>query len=480
MGMTRYLCLLTATAMSATVYTASLTTVQQEIMGFSPSELVGQDFGTGDDFLKSVANQARKAYCSYVALDDSVPDVPGANGGLLSGVQREFVRSVCELPGDSVPLPPPNRAPSNLGKCQNVLYVVSSVVERGGGLGTDNFQTTVYGPVSLESRPLSGNADFVVWYLKHNGRNGATPGTGPLEDSLQSARRDSGKAYIRSATLAITNPPQVDCSRPTLPTDQTRRPVPPASNLPTVNIPIPNLPTINLPVIPLPIPIPVGGTFAPRLVIDVGGLTIDFSVGDVNITVNPKLEVPVTLFPPGYRQPALPPTIDPFTYAGLIDCCDEIQKKIEFVGSQVTKVDLATQDLKDRAVSTLNYLTGAITPLLEDIQECSCPPEGELFAAFNNLQGYEVSTEGKSIVVARVDLVNGGDVKKTFEVPNSPRVTICGWYAFGYEGRWGIRHPLQYENNICVPESGNYDGFSFGLYNGLTANGSVIVKKTEE
>lgn len=445
-------------------------------MAFPLKDIAGQNFQPGSDYLKSVANQARKAYCGYVGLDEMVPDIVDSGTSPLAALQKEFVRSVCELPDDPVMLPPARRAPSNQGQCQNVLYRVVSIVERGGGLGTDTFPTTVYGPISIQVRPFDGNPDFNLYVLKHNGRSGGAPGNPPLEDTLTTARKNGGSGYIQSAVLADTNPPQIDCARPTLPSDRT---VPSPSRdrqLPTVKIPVPDLPDIVIPVIPVPIPVLPGVRFAPTLVFDVGGINIEFSPGNVDFSFNPQINAPITINPPGFGQPALPPSVQPVGNQGGRDCCDQLLAEIAAARGQIEIVRAKSIDIQNGVEGVANVQSGTVVPLLKDIQECACPRPTRQIEGFTNLQTYTSSDPRSNMAFAQVRVLGGGDKRKTFGVPGGVPVTIAGWYAFGRDGRWGERRPLQFDSNLCLPETRLLTDFTFAVYNGLTASGTVHVE----
>lgn len=447
--------------------------------GVPLSSLAGQAFQEGSDYLLSIANQARKAYCGYVALDNSIPDVVDLTPPPLRALQNEFVRRVCELPDDPVPLPPAPRSPSNAGKCECLAYKIKGYYQEQGSEPIQ-FSNEVYGPITPYSRTVGAapNVQTQVGYT-HRGiyGGGCQPTT---QDNIV---RSAGIQYnltmvLTSITPYAPNPPApTDCSRPTLPTDNTTRKGP--SVPPSVNIPVPNLPDINIPVLPVPLPVAPNVSFEPKLVIDVGGINISFTMGDVEFSFNPNINAPITLFPPGYQQPALPPSVEPLPPQGGKDCCDEIFKRFNTVDSNLFKVDLATQGIKDDTANIKTVQNASVVPLLKDIQECVCLPDAQLFATYTNVQDIIFPAGDEEVAFAVVRLIGEGDEKKRFQTPGGEPVVMCGWYAFGRSGRWFDRHALQYKDNIMIPPSRGTNTFTFSVYNGLRANCQIFTYKKE-
>lgn len=448
-------------------------------MGYPIAEIANQNFQAGADYLKSIANSARKAYCTYVAVDNAIPDVVDVVPAPLKALQEEFVRSICELPADPVPLPPPNRLPSNAGSCACQPYRVNFSTLRGEVI-QETLTVDRLGPIGMFNRSADNPNDPTLRQV------GITSRGLPTEPCRTDLRFDQylqagGSVPISIRLNSVVPVPSstfVPCDRPTLPTDR-RPPGPVDRPRPTVNIPLPNLPDIEIPVFPVPLPVLPNVKFEPKLVIDVGGINVEFTIGEVNFNFNPELNAPITIFPPGYGQPSLPPAVRPDPSPSGEDCCDEILAAIAEVDVQVRETDLRVQGVQDTANGIKQTQDNAVVPLLEDIKDCSCPPETLQVATFNNLQGYTYQDANTKLAFAQVNVLTT-DIKKTWTVDGGKEVALVGWYAFGRSGRLGERRGLQFRNNLCLPEQPGMDEFTFGLYNGITANGTVHAEKTVE
>lgn len=445
-------------------------------MPFPLKDIAGQNFQPGSDYLKSVANQARKAYCAYVDLEEGIPDVVETGLSPLRALQKEFVRSVCELPEDPVPLPPSKRLPSNAGKCAGVYYQAKG---RGkspstGGQTVD-YQSGGWGPVSFAQRTFDPGSGTQVQY-GFEFQNG-TPATGPQPGRITNYFVTGVPDGTSFSVTSITPDPSLsptDCNRPTLPTDRTS----PRSDRqpPTVNIPVPDLPDIVIPVIPVPVPVLPGVRFAPTLVFDVGGINIEFSPGNVEFSFNPQINAPITINNPGGLAPTLPPSVQPVPPPSGRDCCEQLLAEIGAARGQIEIVRAKTIDIQTGVQRVEGVQSGTVVPLLEDIQECVCPKPTRQLAGFTNLQTFTSNEPTSNMAFAQVRIVDGGNKRKTFGVPGGVPVTIAGWYAFGRDGRWGERRPLQFDNNLCLPETRLLTDFTFAVYNGLTASGTVHVE----
>jgi hypothetical protein len=443
-------------------------------MPFPLRDIANQNFQPGSDYLKSIANAARKSYCSsgtalgdWAAGADTMP-IP------LKALMREIDRSICELPEEPVVLPPVQRSPSNAGSCECAPYEVKSFWKDGssqGVLNTDRF----YGPVTPFQREVGAppNVQQQVG-LFHRGIFGS--GCQPaIQETVK--RSDFNNPSLSQVVVSIApyspNPPApIDCVRPTLPTDRTARRQP--TDRPVINIPVPNLPDITIPVIPVPLPVLPGVKFEPKLVVDVGGINIEFGVGDVDFSFSPVLVAPIFITPPGTYQPSLPPGVQPLPSDGGVDCCDEllaaiaaVDGKVELTRSRVIDVENIVDNIQDIQLNTE-------VPLLKDIQDCACLPDTQLFQVFNNFQSVIFPAGEEEVAFATVTVTQGGDIKKTFGAPGGETVSIVGWYAFGRSGRQGERKPLQYINSIMQAPGRGWNTFTYSLYNGMRANCQIF------
>lgn len=448
-------------------------------MGYRWSEIANQEFQAGSDYLKSVANSARKAVCRSGDLVGNFLEFNELAPPAVAALLGELGRSLCELPEDPVLLPPANRAPSNEGKCQCQPYRVnyeilldgapfdSGFLDRRGAIG-----------VFREERPNPGQPrPAIALGITHFGNINESCSLAPIKNDLVIY---PGSGNIQLVLTGLSTPPGstfVPCERPTLPTDRPRTPLP--APRPTIDIPRPTLPPITIPIFPVPLPVLPNVKFEPKLVIDVGGINIEFTVGEVNFNFNPELNAPITIFPPGYGQPSLPPAVRPDPSPSGEDCCDEILAAIAEVDVQVRETDLRVQGVQDTANGIKQTQDNVVVPLLEDIKDCSCPPETVQVATFTNLQGYTYQDANTKLAFAQVNVLTT-DIKKTWTVDGGKEVALVGWYAFGRTGRLGERRALQFRNNLCLPEQPGMDEFTFGLYNGITANGTVHAEKTTE
>lgn len=447
--------------------------------GISLESIANQNFAPGDDYLLSIANQARKAYCTFVDINESVPDVVDIVPAPLKALQQELVRRVCELPQDPVPQRPPNRLPSNAGSCVCLPYRIKGFYQESGGPQI-SFTNEVYGPVTPYSRKI-GNPpnvqDSVGYTHRGNFGGGCLP---TLQDNI--VRQQNVGLGLRMTVVSIEpyapNPPApVDCQRPTLPTDRTV--TQPRLPSPSINIPRIDLPDINIPVLPVPLPIGPGISFEPKLVIDVGGINISFTMGDVEFSFNPQIDAPITFFPPGYKQPTLPPGVEPLPSKNSKDCCDEIFKRFNTVDSNLFKVDLATQGIKDDTQNIKTVQNASVVPLLKDIQECVCDPDAQLFQTFTNVRGCIFPAGEEEISFAVVRLAGNLNDRRTFEVPGGETVSMVGYCSFGVSGRWGERIPLQYRDNIVKAPGRGYNQFTASFIDLGTGNVQIFTYKKE-
>jgi len=448
-------------------------------MGYRWSEIANQNFQPGSDYLKSIANTARKAYCTVIApvdvwLADTFP-FPAESEAL----SRELARSLCELPEDPVPLPPADRLPSNIGQCQCQPYRVAYTVFTNG-VPFESGSIDRLGPINVSRReiPGSGGSTLVLVGITHRGNTTQACSPTAIVDDLLQASKSSNPTISIDSIVPVPNYGFVDCARSTFPTDKPRSPdnEPPR---PTIDIPRPTLPPITIPIFPVPIPVLPGVEFSPKLVLDVGGINIEFSIGEVNFKFNPQLNAPITIFPPGYGQPTLPPSVQPLPSPGGEDCCEEILEILDVISTRTQRIDLNVQDVEQTADNIEAVQSNNVIPLLEDIMKCACPLETVQVATFNNLQGYTYNNADTKLAFAQVNVLTN-DIKKTWTVDGGKEVALVGWFAFGRDGRLGVRRPLQFRNNLCLPEERGMNEFTFGLYNGITANGTVHAEENEE
>lgn len=446
-------------------------------MGWKIEDIANQNFQPGSDYLKSIANAARKEYCSSgTALGDWADDnntmpVP------LKSLLKEFDRSICELPQEPVPLPPANRRPSNEGQCVGLLYRVNnSWADNSGSINTDF--TNVFGPVTPYSRTfVDGPNIFTEIGYTYFGREGA-PTPGQMQTNItRSQQQATGLRFAAwSATpFSPNNPQPTECKRPTLPTDPVDRR--PPVDRPRVRIPSPGFPDIDLPIFPVPRIVAPGIKFEPKLILDVGGINIEFNVGGVDLSFSPTLIAPITIFPPGFGLPSLPPTINPD--GGSSSTCDltPVLDRLQLARGEIEVVRSEVIEAQNIANNISNVQLNTVVPLLQDIQDCVCLPDAILFSSVGNVQDYLFPAGEEELAFATIRLISGSDKAKTFGTPNGETVTIIGWYAFGRSGRWGERKGLQYSNNLLVPIGRGWNTFTFSLYNGLTANLQLFTYK---
>lgn len=448
-------------------------------MGYRWSEIANQNFQPGSDYLKSIANATRKAYCSVGApiegwLADNLPFPPA-----LEALSRETTRALCELPEEPIALPPPNRLPSNAGACDCQIYRVNFSTLRGQQV-QETLTIDRRGPIGMFNRSANNPSDPTLRQV------GITSRGLPTEPCQATTRFDQflqtgGSLPVSIRLNSVVPAPGstfVPCQRDTLPTDR-QPPGPVDRPRPTINIPIPTLPPITIPIFPVPLPVLPGVKFEPKLVIDVGGINVEFTIGEVNFNFNPQLNAPITIFPPGSGQPSLPPSVQPLPSPGGEDCCEEILEVLDVISTRTQRIDLNVQDVEQTTDNIEAVQSNNVIPLLEDIKDCACPPESVQVATFTNLQGYTYQDANTKLLFAQVNVLTT-DIKKTWTVDGGKEVALVGWFAFGRSGRLGVRKPLQFRNNLCLPDVPGMDEFTFGLYNGITANGTVHAEKNEE
>ena len=423
---------------------------QRKIMPWKIEEIANQNFAPGDDFLKSIANQARKVYCEYSALDEAIPDVVQLLPPPLMAMQKEFIRSVCELPQDPVPLPSRPRIPSNSGGCDCQLYRVTAQFTAYPDAEFPPFTSEpMYGPVGIWAGPIPGGTT-AAWGFVNRGDSstGCLPSARRVISS-QGFDPRSQLSILGIAPAGLPGSPFINCARPTLPTaPPSVRVQPPA--LPTINIPVPGLPPIVIPVIAAPIFIKPEFNFSPQFVLDVGGINVEFKLGEVNLSYSPTFAAPITINPPGFSQPQLPPTVQPQPLPDTGDCC------VELLAGQ--------QDIKEK---------------LTEIEACVCPKEQTVVEQVSGVQAHTFQSTGRVVRTANL-VVDGYLDRKAFGVPGGQEVRISGWYSFMVENRKISRESIQYDRNELFCDIDGVDGFTFSLYNGLTATCTIFADIEEE
>lgn len=449
-------------------------------MPYTLKDIANQNFQPGSSFLKSVANASRKAMCTVYGFDDVY--IPGPSGEIpdaFRAMQKQFLKEVCNLPEEPVPIPDRKNLPSNAGKCQCQAYrVVSNLSSAGFPLGNDT--RTVRGPITLfrdQGSPPQPNIQ-TAGYTHFGSPFEPCRSTPVRQELIVTGVSGSPQVDIVSTTpVDINGNTVVDCQRPTFPEPAPGTKLPPGN--PTIDIPNPDGTTINFPIIPVPIPVLPNVSFEPKFVFDVGGVNIEFNLGGVNISFNPQLVAPVIVSPFPPIVPPLPPSVQPLPVAGGgKDCCAELIALGNNIRGDVEIVRSRVIDVQNTANTIDAVQTGEVVPLLKDIQECACPPDSELFSSWQNLQTITVEVLPKRLIYAVVQLQSGQE-RKVFNVPGGVRVNIAGWFAFGREGVFTPRQPLQYDSNLCVPDRDDYTTFTYSVYTGLTANGSTYTKKAQ-
>lgn len=414
------------------------------------SQIVGKSFAPDVSLFEAAANETRRALCSREQIGTAVLDTGISLGGPLAAMREGLLNHICNQPGEIIPRPSQPLAPSNEGSCSCQRYIVRTRTTLPSGDSFPDSESLLYGPIgTFEDRdPAGTNA-------RRQGLTSRGDIGGPCLPTIVKTVLNVGHQEGQKFSIVSISPwnpgafPPVTCERPTFPAPRPQ--VDGEKPYPTINFPVPNAPSIPIPIIPVPVVIPVGAIIAPKLSFDLGGLNLEFSLGGVEINFNnSNSSSPITVAPPAFKQPSLPPQVTPIAPKEGEDCCDELL--------------LGQQNIKDK---------------LDDIEDCVCPPESEQLEAFTEVQTFTKNTGTKRIAFVQIGMLFVDD-GKSFNVPGGKEVCISGWYAFGRDGRMGERKTLQYRQNLCVPPGKGYNEFTFSVYNGLLASGTIHTEKESE
>lgn len=214
---------------------------------------------------------------------------------------------------------------------------------------------------------------------------------------------------------------------------------PPIGELPPVQIPGPGGPITVRPTIP---PITVNPTvnFSPTVNVNLGGFTVNFSLGGVNVFIPVIAPGPVTIGPgtPGTNPVPIPGSPDNG------DSFYELNTKLKNLRLQVDKLKQCVCDPEPQYDSEqlfANVQSGCYTLL---------PKDRNRFCAVNIIQ---TPTNPKN--------QNGG---------SAPDVLYCGWAWFHTgQGQATERMPIDAFGKI-FENTGRYGVFCFTLYEGYRAN----------
>lgn len=426
---------------------------------------------------RQLSNAVRKQFCQHGSGVKAFADGIEAFSGLPT-IYGDLYDTMCSLPGDA---PPPRSVPPNINikpNCVGQRYNLKFRYQVSFNAPNEDTRNGYWGPISTA---IEG--DFLVFYSYGDG---GSPSSEPVRTVLAGPASPVGEFSLIQQVPA--NPDTfVPCERPTLPVvPPDIAPLPP---IPPVELPpVFNAPGVQIPIYLRPIVIRPNIEFKPKFSFDVGGVNINFGHDGWDFTFSPNVDVDVVINPsvkgPG---PVLPPAIQPHDFKEPNNCpCDDSSSgsnvDLTPVLNAIASTDSKVVDTRVRVngvrsvVDSVALTQVTHTELLEDIQECVCVGEEELFTTVGPVGSFDLDFGFK---VTRVEIAfsnppapnkrqNGGD---------APDVWYAGWYAFGSQFGLMPRQSLHYKQMCLVPEDGRCTRFSFTAYEGLVATIKVFRRK---
>lgn len=435
--------------------------------------------------LAGIAELARQSFCAgYRWNSRNNPISPEQLG--LPNLLQPLVDMICDLPGDPPSLPPLPIDSKNQGQCKCGVYSVTyqNVFQNGGSQPASTFGA--FGPVRLfRSDRTEANiqpGDFVISY------HGDFPGQ-CTQNPIYFVALRNGIGSDRTNILSISpisGQSVGTCDRALLPEYQ--EPVTTPPSLPPIELPrLPPLPPLSVPVFLTPVLVRPEINFSPTINIDVGGVNLTFSFDGWEFSFNLGGQGDIIL--PPNQSPSLPPlppvppiylptpVNPPPSGGGGRDCCDEILEAISGLRGRVITLKEVVDLIKEKVDATDIYLRGPLKNLLDDIRECSCPPEIEVATSWSDLQDFSFNASGQELLFAIVGLTTPPIAGKTYKTPNGIRVAHSGWFAFGRNNVWGDRDPFDYVSKLCIAPDREMDSFTISAYTNMRHSGTLFRRK---
>lgn len=426
--------------------------------------------------IRELANTVRNTLCQVVPpakwASEFVTQISGT-----PNLYPWLADAVCNLPGDA-PRPsrgtPSRRSPNCAGQRYDVTY--RFVSPSFGATPQTGTVTKLWGEIG-QARGASTVAGNEELYITHYGSFGETP-----QPTMQRTRVMAAlpaTSFELTSIVPWSGAAFSPCQRPTVPPIAPDA-IPPNPIPPVTLPPSWNLPNIQVPVTVRPVEIRPNVEFRPEINVDVGGINFRFGFDGWDFSISPNINAPIIVLPvpfspPVPNVPVIPPSnVTPVNSPDCSDSPDCPDVNLAPILTAIQGTDAKVIDVRDRVngvrsvADSIALSVGTVIEKLDDLHDCVCPPESELFTTVPNVDSFDTDF-GFRITYVELELTTPPIVSKIQEGGAAPDVIYWGWAAFGVQQGLAPRVPLHYVKVRLTPETTDLTRFTYTAYNGMKA-----------
>lgn len=407
--------------------------VRDEGLVGSGANHLGQKMGAG---LKFVCEKYRDAG-SYLFGSGGV-------GGVIEAIADQW----CPLVGVSPPTSE-GRAPG--GRCTCNLYQVSWTATNSASGATLGGTVDAVGPIGSIDWITEDNGTLAFGFHYGDASCGeGLPGFYTLGGGFSNDPTASAWSVNLTNIVPADGSPDA-CGSPIA--KPVSKPIPPSSYS-NPSYPVPYAPPgTNSSVALIPIILEPIVNVNPTLNVRVDGINFNFSLGGVNVSVNPSLDLDLNPSLPGSpSSPGLPGAQRPPRYPGdgAASCPDPCQP----------------------------YDDGQLISRLDKIVKSTCPPAVSLSTVSSGVVNSATMAFGGRPRYVMLDIANQDRRVRTQDGGDSAQeVIFVGWYSWSQAGRAGERIPISHRNNCFYPPSPDCRVFTFCLTHQSTGQAVVTFEQ---
>lgn len=411
------------------------------------------DTGNG---LANLARAGRTALCNLYTNTPQwlLPDVLGDPGGIMA---RAFYDNICRPDFPAPTLPTPAFSGGQCPVQYNVSYTITAFFPPNppGSFSTSG-TVSVFGTIKGTKVEQVGAQWNVYLVAGANGNPGAS-----VQTSLLSIATTYNSPVVTITSISRVDGQPDNCGDPT-PTDDR---IPPINQIEyNTDIEVGGV-DITVPIVVIRPTFDVDVNFRPEVVVNVGGIDVNFQLDGITFNIQPGDNFPPTVPPLPDPRPN-PPTRPPGSGGGGGggDCPDV---DLTPVLDRLTTIDGVLEVIDENVIELLDCDRCERLPITSSEYTSSVLGTG-------NSGDFSLNADAEWVELNLIDIPENARIQYGMLAPD---VRYSGWYAFRTGDGTLQRHPVHYENN-AIPVPKGITKFSYTLYTGHTALAIQYIRNT--